>query len=61
MENADKNALIKVITPIDNLLAHNDLKYVDLIVNNKLNKKTGVFNNGVLIYHKNRLIKRFGC
>lgn len=29
--------------------------------NNKINRKLGIFHNGVLIYHRNRLIKRFGC
>lgn len=61
LQHVDRAALIKVISSIDSLLVNYDLKSIDLILNNRLNKKIGIFHNGVLIYHKNRLVKRYGC
>lgn len=51
---------MKFVFTIDFLLKNYDLKSVDLMFNTRLNKRFGIFQNGVLIYHKNRLIKRFG-
>lgn len=60
LDGADKNAMIKLITAIDSSLKNYDLKSVDLMFNCRLNKRLGIFHNGVLLYHRNRLIKRFG-
>ena len=57
----DKNISMKLITPIDNALKNFELKSTQMYFNTKINRKLGVFHNGVLIYHKNRLVKRFGC
>lgn len=38
-----------------------ELKSAVLMYNSKPSKKSASFYNGVLIYHRNRLIKRFDC
>lgn len=60
-ENVDRNAWSKFVSTIDGSIKSYDLKLIDLMVNNKLNKKLGLFHNGILMYHKNRLVKRFDC
>lgn len=57
----DKNISMKIITRIDNALKNFELKSTEMYFNSKINRKLGIFHNGVLIYHKNRLVKRFGC
>jgi hypothetical protein len=57
----DKNISMKIITRIDNALKNFELKSTEMYFNSKINRKLGIFYNGVLIYHKNRLVKRFGC
>lgn len=60
-EHVDKSSWPKYISSINTYLSGFELKSIDLMVNHKMNKRIGIFNNGVLIYQRNRLIKRFDC
>jgi hypothetical protein len=59
--NVDRNIWIKHAHSIGSYLVDFDLKNVDLVVNNKMNKNLGIFTNGILLYQRNRLIQRFDC
>lgn len=60
-ELTEKGSSVKFVSTGDTSLKNFDLKLVELMFNSRLNKKIGVFHNGILLYHKNRLVKRFGC
>ena len=60
LDFGEKNTFMKLIDTTESL-KNFELKSVQLMVNGKVNKKSSTFNNGLLIYHRNRLIKRFDC
>lgn len=60
-EHVDKSSWPKYTSSINTYLSGFELKSIDLMVNHKMNKRIGIFNNGILIYQRNRLIKRFDC
>lgn len=61
LDNLDRTSWCKYAIPINTELASFDLKNIDLVVNNKMNKRIGIFANGILLYQRNKLIKRFAC
>lgn len=60
-DHLDRVSWSKCAIPINSELASFDMKHLDLVLNNKMNKRIGIFANGILLYQRNKLIKRFGC
>ena len=62
LEATDKMVKNKCIHEMDNaFLGIDNIKTLELYYNPDLSAQTLSFHNGILIYHRNRLIKRHGC
>lgn len=51
----------KTIYEIDNAEVNIELKIMELYFNPNLLQPTESFHNGVLLYHRGRLVQRYGC
>jgi hypothetical protein len=62
LELIDKMVKCKVIYEMDNAFLGIDLiKTLEIYYNPDLTNVTSCFHNGILMYHRNRLITRHGC
>ena len=58
LEKIDRLVKSRILVDLEGMLDH-DCKIVEMYYNPDLKRKLNCFHNGILIYHKNRLITRY--